>query len=154
MRLHAQHFEHFLADRGFEFGGSPDTGGAEREDHGVGFFTDSYDIFTASMLTIMLGIVYYPGVGTMPTSSDNAIKLATSAGTVVGQLGFGLMADIVGRKRMYGLELIVIIFATLGQALTGSGPAANIIGLIIFWRVIMGIGIGGDYPLSSIITSE
>lgn len=121
---------------------------------GVGFFTDSYDIFTASMLTIMLGIVYYPGVGAMPASSDNAIKLATSAGTVVGQLGFGLLADIVGRKRMYGLELIVIIFATLAQALTGSGPAANIIGLIIFWRVIMGIGIGGDYPLSSIITSE
>lgn len=121
---------------------------------GVGFFTDSYDIFTASMLTIMLGIVYYPGVGTMPTSSDSAIKLATSAGTVIGQVGFGIMADLVGRKKMYGLELIVIIFATVGQALTSGSPACDIIGLIIFWRVIMGIGIGGDYPLSSIITSE
>ncbi|KAL6898916.1 major facilitator superfamily domain-containing protein [Trichoderma evansii] len=121
---------------------------------GVGFFTDSYDIFTASMLTIMLGIVYYPGVGTMPTSSDSAIKLATSAGTVIGQVGFGIMADIVGRKRMYGLELIVIIFATIGQALTSGSPSCDIIGLIIFWRVIMGVGIGGDYPLSSIITSE
>ncbi|PHH87461.1 hypothetical protein CDD83_8853 [Cordyceps sp. RAO-2017] len=121
---------------------------------GVGFFTDSYDIFTASLLTIMLGIVYYPGSGVMPTSSDNAIKLATSAGTVVGQLGFGYLADVVGRKRMYGLELIVIIFATLGQALTSNSPACDIIGLIIFWRVIMGVGIGGDYPLSSIITSE
>ena len=121
---------------------------------GVGFFTDSYDIFTASLLTIMLGIVYYPGVGKMPTSSDNAIKLANSAGTVVGQLGFGFLADLVGRKRMYGLELIVIIFATIGQALTSGSPSCDIIGLIIFWRVIMGVGIGGDYPLSSIITSE
>ncbi|TQW00864.1 hypothetical protein V2A60_001906 [Cordyceps javanica] len=121
---------------------------------GVGFFTDSYDIFTASMLTIMLGIVYYPGSGKMPASSDNAIKLATSAGTVVGQLGFGMLADIVGRKRMYGLELMVIIFASLAQSLTAGGPAVHIVGLIIFWRVIMGIGIGGDYPLSSIITSE
>ncbi|EQK97524.1 hypothetical protein G6O67_007434 [Ophiocordyceps sinensis] len=121
---------------------------------GVGFFTDSYDIFTASLLTIMLGIVYYPGSGVMPHSSDNAIKLATSAGTVVGQLGFGYLADVVGRKRVYGLELIVIIFATVGQALTSGSPACDIIGLIIFWRVIMGIGIGGDYPLSSIITSE
>ncbi|KAG5931489.1 acid phosphatase pho5 [Claviceps sorghi] len=121
---------------------------------GVGFFTDSYDIFTASLLTVMLGIVYYPGVGKMPTSSDNAIKLATSAGTVVGQLGFGFLADVVGRKKMYGLELIVIIFATIGQSLTSGSPACDIIGLIIFWRVIMGIGIGGDYPLSSIITSE
>lgn len=121
---------------------------------GVGFFTDSYDIFTASLLTIMLGIVYFPGVGVMPASSDSAIKLATSAGTVVGQLGFGALADMVGRKKMYGLELIIIIFATLGQALTSGSPACDIIGLIIFWRVIMGIGIGGDYPLSSIITSE
>ncbi|KAL7932568.1 major facilitator superfamily domain-containing protein [Trichoderma chlorosporum] len=121
---------------------------------GVGFFTDSYDIFTASMLTVMLGIVYFPGKGSMPTSSDSAIKLATSAGTVVGQIGFGIAADLVGRKRMYGLELIVIIFATIGQALTSGSPACDVIGLIIFWRVIMGIGIGGDYPLSSIITSE
>lgn len=103
---------------------------------GVGFFTDSYDIFTASMLTIMLGIVYWPGVGKMPANSDTAIKLATSAGTVVGQLGFGILADIVGRKRMYGLELMIIIFASLAQALTASGPGVNIVGLIIFWRLV------------------
>lgn len=121
---------------------------------GVGFFTDSYDIFAVSLLTLMLGIVYYPGVGTMPTTSDTAIKLATSAGTVIGQLGFGALADIVGRKKMYGLELIVIIFATLAQALTSNSPSCDLIGLIIFWRVLMGVGIGGDYPLSSIITSE
>ncbi|KAJ4300337.1 acid phosphatase pho5 [Collariella sp. IMI 366227] len=121
---------------------------------GVGFFTDSYDIFTVSLLTLMLGIVYYPGVGHMPTNSDTAIKLATSAGTVIGQLGFGALADIVGRKRMYGLELIMIIFATVAQALTSSSPSMDIIGVIIFWRVLMGVGIGGDYPLSSIITSE
>ncbi|KAH8879195.1 phosphate/H+ symporter [Thozetella sp. PMI_491] len=122
---------------------------------GVGFFTDSYDIFAVSLLTLMLGIVYFNGNnGSMPTSSDNAIKLATSAGTVIGQLGFGALADIVGRKRMYGLELMVIIFATLAQALTSNSPSIDIIGIIIFWRVIMGIGIGGDYPLSSIITSE
>ncbi|KPM36556.1 Repressible high-affinity phosphate permease [Neonectria ditissima] len=121
---------------------------------GVGFFTDSYDIFVVSMLTIMLGIVYFPATGKMPTSSDNAIKLSTSAGTVIGQLGFGMLADIVGRKRMYGMELLVIIFATLAQALTSGSPACSIIGVIIFWRVIMGVGIGGDYPLSSIITSE
>lgn len=106
---------------------------------GVGFFTDSYDIFTVSLLTLMLGIVYFPGVGHMPTTSDTAIKLATSAGTVIGQVGFGSLADIVGRKRMYGLELILIIFATLAQALTSSSPSMDIIGIIIFWRVLMGV---------------
>jgi PHS family inorganic phosphate transporter-like MFS transporter len=73
---------------------------------------------------------------------------------VIGQVGFGILADIVGRKKMYGLELMVIIFATLAQALSSDSPGMTITGIIIFWRVIMGIGIGGDYPLSSIITSE
>lgn len=55
---------------------------------------------------------------------------------------------------MYGLELIIIIFATLAQSLSSASPSMDIVGVIIFWRVLMGIGIGGDYPLSSIITSE
>jgi PHS family inorganic phosphate transporter-like MFS transporter len=119
---------------------------------GTGFFTDSYDIFCVSLLTIMLGIVYHKG--TLTTQQDTAIKLSTSAGTVIGQVGFGALADIVGRKKMYGLELILIIVATLAQSLVGPGPGTSLVGLIIFWRVLMGIGIGGDYPLSSIITSE
>lgn len=102
----------------------------------------------------MLGIVYFPGQGALPTTSDSAVKLSTSAGTVVGQLLFGWLADRLGRKKMYGIELIIIIFATFGQALAAGSPSVNIIGLIIFWRVLMGVGIGGDYPLSSVITSE
>ncbi|KAJ4365136.1 acid phosphatase pho5 [Neocucurbitaria cava] len=122
---------------------------------GTGFFTDSYDIFCVSLLTIMLGIVYkHNNKGVLPTPQDTAIKLSTSAGTVIGQVGFGALADIVGRKKMYGLELILIIIATLAQSLVGPGPGTSVVGLIIFWRVLMGIGIGGDYPLSSIITSE
>ena len=125
---------------------------------GIGFFTDAYDIFAINMVTAMLGVVFWQEShskpGTIPSSSDTAIKVATSGGTVIGQVGFGFLADIVGRKRMYGLELILIIFATLAQALSAASPAMSVVGLVIFWRVLMGIGIGGDYPLSSIITSE
>jgi len=65
----------------------------------------------------MLGVVFWhtakskPGI--IPVSSDTAIKVATSGGTVIGQVGFGILADILGRKKMYGLELILIIIATL-----------------------------------------
>ena len=55
---------------------------------------------------------------------------------------------------MYGVELIIMIAATFSLSIAGSGPAVNIIGVTIFWRVILGIGVGGDYPTSSIITSE
>lgn len=127
---------------------------------GIGFFTDAYDIFAINLVTAMLGVVYWQDAkdpkkaGIIPEHSDTAIKVATSGGTVIGQVGFGAAADIVGRKRMYGLELILIIFATLAQSLSSDSPAISIVGIIIFWRVLMGIGIGGDYPLSSIITSE
>lgn len=125
---------------------------------GIGFFTDAYDIFAINLVTAMLGVVYWQTAkskpGTIPTSSDTAIKVATSGGTVLGQVGFGYLADVVGRKKMYGLELILIIFATLAQALSSASVAVSVVGVLIFWRVMMGIGIGGDYPLSSIITSE
>lgn len=125
---------------------------------GVGFFTDSYDIFAINMASAMLGVVFWLGAsknpGKIPSSADTAIKVSTSGGTVIGQLLFGFLADRVGRKRMYGLELIIIIFSTLAQALSSDSPGMSIVGVLIFWRVVMGIGIGGDYPLSSIITSE
>lgn len=125
---------------------------------GVGFFTDSYDIFAINLVVSMLGVVYWQGAihgpGKIPSTSDTAIKVATSGGTVIGQLFFGWLADRIGRRRMYGIELMIIILAVLAQALASSSRAVSITGLLIFWRVIMGIGIGGDYPLSSVITSE
>ncbi|OJJ50631.1 hypothetical protein ASPZODRAFT_56468 [Penicilliopsis zonata CBS 506.65] len=125
---------------------------------GVGFFTDSYDIFAINLCSAMLGVVYWQDAksnpGKITSSADTAIKVSTSGGTVIGQLLFGWLADRVGRKRMYGIELLIIIFATLAQALSSDSRALSIVGILIFWRVIMGIGIGGDYPLSSIITSE
>ena len=48
----------------------------------------------------MVGYVYFPKTGALPSSSDTAIKIATSCGTVIGQLGFGFLADHVGRKRV------------------------------------------------------
>lgn len=125
---------------------------------GVGFFTDSYDIFAINLVVGMLGVVFWQGAasgpGKIPSSSDTAIKVSTSGGTVLGQLFFGWLADQIGRKRMYGIELMIIILATLAQAVAASSTAVSITGLLVFWRVVMGIGIGGDYPLSSVITSE
>lgn len=123
---------------------------------GIGFFTDSYDIFAINLVTATLGMVYWQGAskGVIPTNVNTAIKAATSGGAVVGQLGFGWLADVVGRRKMYGVELAIIVAATLAQALAAPSKAMSMTGLLIFWRVMMGIGIGGDYPLSAVITSE
>ncbi|WWC99594.1 phosphate:H+ symporter [Kwoniella sp. B9012] len=120
---------------------------------GVGFFTDAYDIFSISIAATMIGYVYHSG-GSNTTNQDLGIKVAHSIGTFFGQLLFGWLADHVGRKRMYGIELMIIIVGTLGQAVAGHAAGISIYGVMIMWRFIMGMGIGGDYPLSAVITSE
>jgi PHS family inorganic phosphate transporter-like MFS transporter len=103
----------------------------------------------------MIGFVYWSDEGNKtPYNVDTAIKVSCSVGTVIGQLLFGYLADHVGRKRMYGVELIIIIVGTVGQTLVGNAHSVSFWAVITFWRVLVGIGIGGDYPLSSVITAE
>jgi len=119
---------------------------------GSGFFTDAYDLFSVNFITILIGYAFFGGV--LPATLDTSIKLATAAGAVIGQFAFGWLADHVGRKRMYGIELILMIVGAIGQALCGSGPGLDVVGVVIFYRVVMGLGVGGDYPLSAVITAE
>jgi PHS family inorganic phosphate transporter-like MFS transporter len=87
---------------------------------------------------------------------ETSINIATLAGTLFGQVLFGVLADKNGRKKMYGVELVVIIAATLGVAMCSSGAESsmNVFAWLIWWRIVVGIGVGADYPLSAIITSE
>ncbi|KIY66419.1 inorganic phosphate transporter [Cylindrobasidium torrendii FP15055 ss-10] len=121
---------------------------------GVGFFADAYDIFAINIASVMIGYVYGGWDYTLSTDQDLAIKVATPIGTLVGQLLFGWLADVVGRKRMYGVELIIMIVGTFGQCLSANGHAINIFGVLVVWRFIMGVGIGGDYPTSAVVSSE
>jgi PHS family inorganic phosphate transporter-like MFS transporter len=95
----------------------------------------------------LLGIVYWQDdehKGVMPHDADTAIKVATSAGAIFGQCIFGYMGDLLGRKKMYGVELMIIICTTLAQSLCGESATVSIVGVLIFYRVVMGIGVGGD----------
>lgn len=120
---------------------------------GVGFLTDSYDIFAINLGVTMMTYVYWKD-GEIPSSVSTLLKVSTSVGTVIGQFGFGILGDVLGRKKVYGLELIVMISACIMQCVIGSSPAVDFAAIMTFFRIVMGIGIGGDYPLSSIITSE
>lgn len=102
----------------------------------------------------MLAHVYWHG--SMPLHIETGMRAATLLGTIVGQFVFGILADLYGRRKMYGFELLIVTLSTIGVAVAADGASGSmsIVALLIAWRFIMGVGIGGDYPLSAVITSE
>ncbi|KAK7052464.1 inorganic phosphate transporter [Favolaschia claudopus] len=125
---------------------------------GIGFFTDAYDIFVINIAATMIGYVYGEktpgGLPQLNVNQDLGVKVATPVGTLVGQLLFGWLADVVGRKKLWGAEIMVIVVGSFAQALSAGNYAINIVGVLVVWRFFMGLGIGGDYPLTATITSE
>lgn len=84
------------------------------------------------------------------------INVATLAGTMLGMALFGFLADKFGRKKMYGAELVLLITATFGVVMSSTGKqgSMSVFAWLIWWRICVGIGVGADYPLSAVITSE
>ncbi|KAI1417894.1 MFS general substrate transporter [Hypoxylon sp. FL1857] len=115
-----------------------------------GFFTTSYSIFAVNVISPALSYVY------QRCANSLVINLTTLTGTMFGMLIFGHLADRYGRKAVYGLELSIVIFATIGMTTASSGHegSMNVYGWIGFWRALLGIGLGAEYPLSAIIAAE
>lgn len=94
--------------------------------------------------------------GSYPLLLRGAVNAASNIGNIIGQLSFGFLGDAFGRKFVYGKELIICIIGTiLVISLPNSIPTPTLKMVWIFcFRVVMGIGIGGDYPMSASIVSE
>ncbi|KAI0555920.1 major facilitator superfamily domain-containing protein [Xylaria curta] len=121
-----------------------------------GFFTTSYSIFAVNVISPALAYVY-PEKNCPPNWPGNSIiiNLATLIGTMFGAIVFGFLADRYGRKTVYGLELAIVVVATIGMTTASTGVGSmNVYGWIGFWRALLGIGLGAEYPLSSIIAAE
>ena len=110
---------------------------------GMGFFTDAYDLFIIGVVMTLLKPIWH--VQPLEESLVESTALLASA---VGALLFGRVADMLGRKRIYGFEVLVLAAGAL------ACPFAPNILWLIGLRFILGIGIGGDYPVSATIMSE
>lgn len=88
---------------------------------------------------------------------------------LVSMIVVGHLADLYGRKRLYGYELVLLVVATLGivqasegyraQVLDGDGNVQvkvtmDIYAWLGFWRFCLGLAIGAEQPLVAIITAE
>ena len=110
---------------------------------GMGFFTDAYDLFVIGIVVALLKTEW-----NLSTGQVSWLNSATLLASAVGAIVFGRIADILGRKRIYGYEVLILAIGALASAF-----APNYTFLLIC-RIILGIGIGGDYPVSATIMSE
>ncbi len=110
---------------------------------GMGFFTDAYDLFVIGIVVALLKTQW-----SLSTNQVSWINSATLLASAVGAIVFGRVADILGRKKIYGYEVLILAFGAIASAF-----APNYTFLLVS-RVILGIGIGGDYPVSATIMSE
>ncbi len=127
---------------------------------GMGFFSDAYDLFvTSTAIPIIVAVFQITSghnifgrstIGPLSAVSVETGMIGSMAlfGAFLGALVFGRIADLKGRRYIYGLEMSILVVFAIVSALSTS------ILMLIVSRFILGIGVGGDYPVSFTIMSE
>ncbi|HET6874154.1 MAG TPA: MFS transporter [Acidimicrobiales bacterium] len=110
---------------------------------GMGFFTDAYDLFVIATVATLVQSQWHLSTTQTSWVSGSAI-LAAFFGAVV----FGRIADVLGRKTVYTAVAAIMIVGAIASAL-----APDFLFLVIS-RFVLGLGIGGDYPVSAVLMSE
>ncbi|MEM0155827.1 MAG: MFS transporter [Thermoplasmataceae archaeon] len=111
--------------------------------NGVGVFSDSYNLYAFSL-------VYYTAAQFLGLDSVQKSLITASAfyGAALGAVLFGVVADRIGRKPMYGIDLALIFVGSIAQLFIYNFPT------LFLSRFAMGFGIGGDYVMSPVIMAE
>ena len=110
---------------------------------GMGFFTDAYDLFVIGIVVALLTPQWH-----LSTSQVSLLNSATLAASAVGAIIFGRVADMIGRKKIYGFEVLILAAGAIASAFSPNYT------FLLVSRIVLGIGIGGDYPVSATIMSE
>ncbi|WP_304986072.1 MFS transporter [Coxiella-like endosymbiont] len=110
---------------------------------GMGFFTDAYDLFVIGVATALLMPLWH-----LTANQIALLNGASLASAAFGAVIFGWFADKWGRKKMYGVEVFILFVGALLSAFSSSFT------WLLISRILVGIGIGGDYPTSAVVASE
>lgn len=104
-------------------------------DKGLGTFTDAYDLFCIPPIMKLLGHVYYTSRKNQVLPIVEATMLIVALlGTMIGQLVFGWLGDRVGRRRVYGLALMLMMIGSIGCGLSMGRTQAQVLASLGFFR--------------------
>jgi PHS family inorganic phosphate transporter-like MFS transporter len=122
-----------------------------------GFLATSYTLFVTNVVKQLLFYVY-PPCSRLGSNAGMVMDELTLVGAAIGMLGAGHMADLWGRKALYGFELALLIFATLGVTQASEGflfrrpdgtdeYSMDIYSWLSWWRFWLGCAIGAEASL-------
>ncbi|MFZ0250768.1 MAG: MFS transporter [Acidimicrobiales bacterium] len=110
---------------------------------GVGFFTDAYDLFVIGTVATLVATQW--NLSTLQTSWVTGSAIL---GAFIGAFAFGRLADVLGRKKVYVTVAVIMILGAFASAFAPSFY------FLVAARLVLGFGIGGDYPVSAVYMSE
>ncbi|PPD86049.1 hypothetical protein GOBAR_DD17004 [Gossypium barbadense] len=110
---------------------------------GMGCFTDAYDLFSISLITKLLGCIYYFDAlsekpGTLPHRIAAAVNGVAFCGTLAGQLFFGWLSEKLGRKRVYRLTLMLMVICFIASELSFGKSLDGVMAILCFIRFWLG----------------
>jgi len=77
------------------------------------------------------------------------MKSSVFIGSIVGMLVMGRLGDVVGIKKALILTNSLVVATALASGLLVWGPPNVLYALLVFWRFLLGVGVGGNYPLAA-----
>ena len=92
--------------------------------------------------------------GEIPDWAESLLTSTVFLGSMIGMLIMGYLGDTIGRRRAMELTLLLTALGAAGSSLLTWGSADLRYILMAAWRMLMGVGIGGIYPLSSALSFE
>ncbi|KIH89072.1 hypothetical protein SPBR_07068 [Sporothrix brasiliensis 5110] len=123
---------------------------------GVGQFADGYLNTTIGLVVPMLGYLYWQdNKNIAPVIQQDTMKSALPIGMIIGQVLFGIFGDAFGRQSVYGRELLLTMVGTLLVITMPPHMSRNgVVCWVTVFRIVTGLGIGGDYPMTASLAGE
>jgi len=84
-----------------------------------------------------------------PTWAQTALLGVAFIGSVVGMLVMGYLGDLLGCERALVISNALIVFGALASAALSWGEPSMVWATIALCRFVLGVGVGGLYPLSA-----
>ncbi|CCK70377.1 Git1p KNAG_0E01100 [Huiozyma naganishii CBS 8797] len=125
---------------------------------GAGLFSDGYVNNTMSTVSTCLATLY--GDSYTKSRAIQNLSSIVFAGTVVGQLSFGVLSDQYSRKKSMligtgGLILFTILCSgAWGHGTHNKGKAGGLFAALTAYRFFLGIAIGSEYSSGSPAAAE